>query len=72
MSNRPGTPGGVPNRGTTIEGAVVVTVTVIAVGAVGFNVTTPGLTPQVDSRGAPAQVRDTDWLKPPPEASDSE
>jgi hypothetical protein len=47
-------------------GAVVETVTVTEVGLVPFSVTELGETLHVDKVGAPVQLRETVWLKPPP------
>jgi hypothetical protein len=51
--------------GTTAEGAVVVTVTVIAADPDPLGVVDEGLTVQVASEGAPVQVKLMVWFMPP-------
>ena len=53
------------NSGSMSAGAVVKTVTVTEVGLVPFSVAVLGETLHVESEGAPVQLRETVWLKPP-------
>jgi hypothetical protein len=60
------------NSGRMSEGAVVVTVTVTGVALVPFSVTELGETLHVESEGAPVQLKETVWLKPPPGETETE
>jgi len=53
------------SRGTTLDGAVVVTFTVAVAAFVPSGVTDVGEKVQVARDGAPVQLSETAWLKPP-------
>ena len=55
-----------------MAGAVVETAIVTDVALAPFSVTTVGAALHVDRDGAPAQVKDTVWLKPPSGETETE
>lgn len=64
-SCRPGGGRAGPSRGTTLDGAVVLTFTVTVAVFVPSGVTDMGEKVQVARDGAPVQLSETTWLKPP-------
>jgi hypothetical protein len=57
--------GGEPRKFSIAEGAVVLTLTISAVGELPPGVAEAGEIEQLAPAGAPLQVNETDWLNPP-------